>query len=108
MSDVIVLGRDRVGIVAEHEGFRYYLTECCAASAKGMQDYVGCRSCYDEIDPALGGCPDKEMVLVDGKWTFRDVPLELTEVFGDGIPWEQFVKQGGGHGGSDTTSAARD
>lgn len=31
------------------------LTPCCFASAKGLESYIGCRSCYREIDPALGG-----------------------------------------------------
>jgi hypothetical protein len=36
----------------------YPLTPCCDASGKGM-DYeygVGCRSCYQEVDPVFGGC----------------------------------------------------
>jgi len=35
-----------------------YVTDCCDASAKGMENYVGCRSCYREIDPSLGGIPE--------------------------------------------------
>ena len=48
------LGRDDVGLLAESDGIVYYLTDCCEASAKGLEDYVGCRACYREIDPALG------------------------------------------------------
>lgn len=98
MSDVIVLGRDAVGIVAESEGMRYYLTECCAASAKGLENYIGCRKCYAEIDPALGGLPDQESRLKPGgditkfsDWEYVAVPLRLTQVFGDGIPYDEFV-----------------
>ncbi len=108
-STVFVLGRDAVGTVAEDREldppFRYYLTECCGASAKGLEDYVGCRACYAEIDPSLGGCPDKGTVLVkhkpdsgsgirddvlDGWWVFVDVPLALAEVYGDGLPYDEW------------------
>jgi hypothetical protein len=71
---IVVLGRNRVGIVAEHDGFRYYLTECCGASTKGCDGYIGCRACYGEVDWALGGLPNE-----DGP---------LLEVFGDGIPYD--------------------
>ena len=30
------------------------LTGCCGATAKGCDGYVGCRDCYEEIDPRLG------------------------------------------------------
>jgi hypothetical protein len=95
---VIVLGRDEVGTVAESEGMRYYLTECCGASAKGLEGYIGCRSCYAEIDPALGGLPDQEAVT---DWSdpqrpvfggFRDKPMRLLEVYGDGIPWDEWAE----------------
>lgn len=39
----------------------YPLTPCCNASGKGLMDddsgegYVGCRSCYQEVDPKFGG-----------------------------------------------------
>lgn len=111
MSDVFVLGRDAVGTVAEDRSsdppFRYYLTECCGASAKGLEDYVGCRACYGEIDPALGGCPDSKTVLVktqpesggirdnnfDGWWVSQDVPLSLIEVYGDGLPYDEWKRR---------------
>ena len=38
----------------------YALTPCCLASGKGLMDedsdygYVGCRSCYQEVDPKFG------------------------------------------------------
>lgn len=73
MSDVVVLGHNDIGVVAESEGFRYYLTACCGASAKGCDGYTGCRACYVEIDPALGGLPE---------WD------PLTTVYGDGIPYD--------------------
>jgi hypothetical protein len=40
-------------------GERWYLTECCHASAKGCDGYVGCRACYTEVDPALGDVPPR-------------------------------------------------
>lgn len=112
MSDVFVLGRDEVGTVAENRSmdppFRYYLTDCCGASAKGLEDYVGCRSCYEEIDPGIGGCPDSTTVLVrvepekggirddvlGGWWVFQETPLALVDVYGDGLTydtWKQTV-----------------
>ncbi len=36
----------------------YALTACCQASAKGCDGYIGCRACYAEVDPKLGGPPD--------------------------------------------------
>lgn len=32
----------------------YPLTPCCQASAKGLEDCIGCRGCYREIDPLYG------------------------------------------------------
>lgn len=98
-SGVIVLGRDDVGIVAESDGMRYYLTECCGASAKGGEYGTVCRACYEDIDPALGGLPDSELTVTVGAggWVtdldFKPVPLRLTEVFGDGIPYETWKAQ---------------
>jgi hypothetical protein len=60
-GDVMIVGRDEVGLLAESAdlpGFRYYLTDCCLASAKGSANSptgVCCRACYAAIDPALGG-----------------------------------------------------
>ena len=60
-ADVTIIGRDEVGLIAETDEtgvkWRYYLTDCCLASAKGLADYIGCRSCYAEVDPALGDLP---------------------------------------------------
>lgn len=36
---------------------RWYVTECCLASAKGSMGGVVCRACYAEVDPGLGGVP---------------------------------------------------
>lgn len=105
--EVIVLGRDAIGTVAEsrEDGIvsRYYLTDCCGASAKGLEDCIGCRACYREIDPSLGDVPDKKMVLVkekpewgirdsilDGWWVFQETPLQLVEVYGDGLPYDEW------------------
>jgi hypothetical protein len=30
------------------------LTSCCNATAKGCDGYIGCRSCYREIESSLG------------------------------------------------------
>jgi hypothetical protein len=57
---VTVVGEDGVGLIAESDGFRYYLTPCCLASAKGSVNSstgVACRRCYAEVDAELGGVP---------------------------------------------------
>jgi hypothetical protein len=85
MTEVLVLGRDEVGVVAESDGMRYYLTPCCGASATGTADYVGCRACYAEVDPALGGIPDIDFTMTG---EFIPKPLALIETYGDGLPYE--------------------
>lgn len=88
LDETTVLGRDEVGIVAEADGFRYYLTDCCGASAKGCGDGVtACRACYEEIDDALGGCPERDTT---SPW-FRP----FLEVYGDGIPWTAWAERVG-------------
>lgn len=79
MTDVLVLGRDDIGLIAEGDGMRYYLTDCCIASAKGMEDGTGCRGCYNLIDASLGGLPPQS----------GPVPNPL----GDGITVAQYKKQ---------------
>lgn len=74
VPEVLVLGRDGTGVVAESHGMRYYLTDCCGASAKGSGDGIVCRGCYEYIDPWLGGLPDEP----------------LSEVYGDGIGWDEW------------------
>lgn len=60
-TKVYVLGRDGIGWVADSEGMRYYLTDCCGASAKGSvasgEPAVVCRCCYVEVPDELGGLP---------------------------------------------------
>ncbi len=56
---VQILGADAEGkIVAESEGFRYYLTNCCFASATGSGDGVVCRECHKPVSSEFGGEPD--------------------------------------------------
>jgi hypothetical protein len=74
---VIVLGRTEVGAVAEGYGMRYYLTDCCGASATGTcSGDVACRSCYRDVDPGLGGLP---------VWD------PFVETYGDGISYDSWV-----------------
>ena len=47
-------------IAVNNEGDAFYVTDCCGASAKGCDGYTGCRACYEEIDPGLGGVPAVE------------------------------------------------
>lgn len=74
-DEVIVIGRNEIGAVAESMGMRYYLTPCCGASAKGSESGIVCRACYYLIDEALGGLPE---------WD------PLTEVYGDGLTYEDW------------------
>lgn len=51
---VKILGRHEGRIVAESDGMRYYLTDCCHASGKGAMyeedcPMVVCRKCYREV-----------------------------------------------------------
>jgi hypothetical protein len=58
MADIIMaeapvaLGYERY---ADHVTV-YPLTVCCRATGKGCDGYVGCRSCYAEVDPSYGSC----------------------------------------------------
>lgn len=67
---VTIVGDDGIGLIAEstdHPGFRYYLTDCCLASAKGSmvgdEPAVVCRACYHVVDDALGGIPADRPVV---------------------------------------------
>lgn len=73
-DQVVVVGRDETGVIAQSMGMRYYLTECCGASAKGGGAGVICRACYRPIPHALGGLPAQT----------GGVPIP----FGDGVPYE--------------------
>lgn len=53
----VPIDEDDVGLIAECEWGLLYLTDCCGASAKGVEDGVACRNCYQLIDPRLGGIP---------------------------------------------------
>lgn len=83
--EVIVLGRDHIGTIAEGDGMRYYLTECCGASAKGCDGYVGCRACHQPIDDALGGLPRQP----EGS-AYSGFGGPLVEVYGDGITYDEW------------------
>ena len=59
----VYVGRDDVGRIYEGHGMRWYVTECCTASAKGSAGSptgVCCRACYQPVDAALGGLPPQE------------------------------------------------
>lgn len=65
MSDVRLLGRDHFSQIARDTsiGINYRLTECCSASAKGMEGGTGCRACYAYIDSQYGEVLSDEYVL---------------------------------------------
>lgn len=44
--------------VRDEDGFAFYITPCCDASAKGMEWGISCRGCYQDIDPSFGGVPE--------------------------------------------------
>lgn len=61
--DVVGVDRDGDKVARYTDGdftMLYPLTPCCGASGKGMMDdatgegFVGCRSCYREVDPKYG------------------------------------------------------
>lgn len=57
----LTLPVDKWGARYAHNGEGlYYPTECCGASAKGMEGGVGCRACYAEVDTRLGGIPEPD------------------------------------------------
>lgn len=70
-----VIEASSLAIVAESDGMRYYLTECCGASAKGSSNSstgVCCRGCYKGIPAYYGGLPPQSgsvtYALGDGVW----------------------------------------
>jgi hypothetical protein len=87
---VVVLGRDDVGTVASDGEMRYYLTECCGASAKGSEDGTVCRSCYSLTVDELQRCVGDAAEQVIDRWEFVPKPLVLTEVYGDGLPYGEW------------------
>lgn len=74
-SAVTVIGRCKTGMVATDGQMVWFLTDCCAASAKGLEDGVGCRSCYELIDPSLGGVYDEKFDGPIGPLTNTDRAL---------------------------------
>lgn len=77
-DQVMIVGRDDIGLIASTDGgFRYYLTDCCLASAKGSMGVVCCRACYEEVDERLGGIPPQPQpgcVLPDVPHAIRCAP----------------------------------
>src|SRR3954469_24517966 len=61
-------------------GERWYVTDCCRASAKGSSNSptgVCCRACYAEIDPGLGGIVPTNATIQEGPTT---MPTTRTDV----------------------------
>lgn len=57
MSNVLTLATvaDGVTIAFDPDSSMVYpLTGCCKASAKGLENYVGCRACYQPIPDGMG------------------------------------------------------
>jgi len=50
-GDFVVRSDSPIIPAGQYEG----LTACCGATAKGCDGYIGCRYCYREIEPMLGG-----------------------------------------------------
>lgn len=55
---VVGLSDEGYVVVEDDSGYRYGLTDCCHASAKGVEDGIACRSCYRDVDWSLGGPMD--------------------------------------------------
>lgn len=54
--------------VRDEDGFAFYVTPCCDASAKGTEWGIVCRSCYEDVDPSLGGVPEPyDVDMTDGE-----------------------------------------
>ena len=43
---------------------RVQFSSCCGASDKGLEDYVGCRGCYQPVERYLRAGSEAEMQLV--------------------------------------------
>jgi len=41
-------------LLKEPYGFKLQFTNCCGSGDKGIEGYVGCRGCYDEIYEYFG------------------------------------------------------
>lgn len=55
----MVIGLSADGYVVVESGSQQYgLTACCDTSATGTEDGIACRSCYADVDWALGGHMD--------------------------------------------------
>lgn len=69
------LGRDAYGyrVCRNRDGMDMLLTECCGATAKGCDGYIGCRSCYRPIDELIGSRPDAPYIAPDGHVTATEV-----------------------------------
>ena len=44
------------------------ITECCGASAKGCDGYIGCRHCYRQIDTGIGMEPYFKINFDEIEW----------------------------------------
>jgi hypothetical protein len=57
-SGVTILGRGRESgfLIAEEEGYRWYVTDCCecAVSISIDDGETYCKGCYAAVDPFLG------------------------------------------------------
>lgn len=56
-----ILGRTaRTGLRVATDGtLKWFLTDCCTASATASMGEVVCRACYEEVDPSIGGVYDE-------------------------------------------------
>ena len=56
-TQVSIIGKTPTGQqVAEADGYRYLLTQCCSSSGKGSDSPTGvvCRSCYEPVGIEFG------------------------------------------------------
>jgi len=64
-DDRIFVAFGKYGSIFEHNGYQFFVTPCCEATATGTDYGVVCRNCYKEVSwayadvwPAEDGVPD--------------------------------------------------
>jgi hypothetical protein len=80
IATVRYAGVDGISIAADHGdpdfGFHdpiyYPLTPCCGASAKGMENGIGCRSCHQPVPDAFGAAWVGVEALTQGLAHFQE------------------------------------
>ena len=71
LNDFVGIDEDGNPLIRYHEapfaGKLLGITACCGASAKGLEGYIGCRSCYEEVSPRLGSTYEESDIFIKAK-----------------------------------------